>query len=325
MHACIAVCLLTFVACKKNAEEPVDDKVSSEVLEKIYNMGFSIADVKKIPEGYRVEGDIVLTPEQLGVPTNSPWIRMNETEQYSTNNKVTVSSVPRTITLSVSGLSPDYTTALDEAIALYNALNLKLVFQRVSSGATISVVNANLGDVLGQSGFPSGGNPYSTIQLNANAIGFRDIDNLATIIAHEMGHCIGFRHTDYMDRSYSGCLVNASHPANEGAGSAGANLVFATPSYPDAGSWMLACIGLLDNRPFTFYDQVALRYLYGIPSPSCGDESQRLINGVCERGRYIIVSAENDPIHDRCFVRYYYMWSNGEVSSVRSATEPGGC
>jgi hypothetical protein len=140
-----------------------------------------------------------------------------------------------------------------------------------------------------------------------------------------MGHCIGFRHTDYMNRSYSGCLVDASHPNNEGAGSEGANLVFATPSTPDPDSWMLACIGPFDNRPFTFYDIVALRYWYGIPSPSCGDESQRVINGVCQTVGRSIESTEYDELHNRCTIRYYYMWSNGEVSSVYTTRETGPC
>ncbi|WP_262510258.1 zinc-dependent metalloprotease [Sediminitomix flava] len=30
-----------------------------------------------------------------------------------------------------------------------------------------------------------------------------NLGNLTIIIAHEIGHCIGFCHTDYMDRSFS--------------------------------------------------------------------------------------------------------------------------
>ena len=40
-----------------------------------------------------------------------------------------------------------------------------------------------------------------------------------------MGHCIGFRHTDYMNRAYS-C---GGSPANEGASSVGAILI---PGHP---------------------------------------------------------------------------------------------
>nr|MCU0383478.1 zinc-dependent metalloprotease [Cyclobacteriaceae bacterium] len=80
----------------------------------------------------------------------------------------------------------------------------------------------------------------------------------STILAHEIGHCIGFRHTDYMDRSYS-C---GGATANEGASTVGAILIPGTPSGPDAGSFMLACIGNGQNRPFNNNDKTALAFLY---------------------------------------------------------------
>ena len=73
-----------------------------------------------------------------------------------------------------------------------------------------------------------------------------NINGLATTIAHEMGHCIGFRHTDYMDRSYS-C---GGAPDNEGDGGVGANHIPGTPTGPSANSWMLACGSPEGDRPF---------------------------------------------------------------------------
>ena len=81
---------------------------------------------------------------------------------------------------------------------------------------------------------------------------------MASIVAHEMGHCIGYRHTDYMNRAYS-C---GGHHSNEGSAGIGAVWIPGTPTGPDANSWMLACIGSGVNRPFTANDKVALNYLY---------------------------------------------------------------
>ena len=81
---------------------------------------------------------------------------------------------------------------------------------------------------------------------------------LATILAHEIGHCIGMRHTDFADRSYS-C---GGSPTNEGASTVGAVHIPGTPTGPDPNSWMLACIGSGQNRPFNANDKVALNYLY---------------------------------------------------------------
>jgi hypothetical protein len=119
------------------------------------------------------------------------------------------------------------------------------------------------GSYLASSGFPSSqGSPYPTVNVNTNAIctGTSSIfiNYAATIFAHEVGHCIGFRHTDYMNRAYS-CGGSA---VNEGASTVGAILVPGTPSGPDPNSWMLACIGANQNRPFNSNDKTALNYLY---------------------------------------------------------------
>ncbi len=52
---------------------------------------------------------------------------------------------------------------------------------------------------LGSSGFPSGGNPYNQIKMNTNAQAYGTNPNkfyITSVLQHEMGHCIGFRHTD---------------------------------------------------------------------------------------------------------------------------------
>jgi hypothetical protein len=319
----LAGLLLTAIACNKKADtESSNAPVPSEILQKIYDMGFSTAGVKQVPGGYMVEGDIFLKTSDLDKKITTPVLRIAESEQYRTNNLV--QSLPRTINIAITGLPADFTTALDNAIARYNALNLRLTFQRVTSGAHITVQHANI-DALGSAGFPSGGNPYSSILLNSNAFGiFPDINFLTTVIAHELGHCIGFRHTDYFNRGFSGCLVDATHPANEGTGPNGAIHIFGTPSWGDAGSWMLACTDG-SNRPFNFNDIIALRALYGSPSPSCGPEGYRLINGNCEQGVKRIVSGEYDEFHDRCQYTYYYYWSNGEIDYMYGAIEPGPC
>jgi hypothetical protein len=79
-------------------------------------------------------------------------------------------------------------------------------------------------------------------------------------MAHEMGHCIGYRHTDYMNRAYS-CGGNRS---NEGQAKNGVGAVHisGTPTSADANSWMLACIGNNVNRPFNTNDKTALNYVY---------------------------------------------------------------
>ena len=254
--ALLLIAGLAVTSCKKDAAAPEQEQISDETLTKIYNHGFGTSNVQRIEEGYLVEGDIILTEEFLNSAPGGNLLRIAETEQYHTTNLV---DGPRVITVSVSSQLPaSYITATDEALARYNAQNLTLTFQRVSSGADISLMKGN-GQFLASAGFPtSSGSPYGQVKVNSRAIGNQPQSTVATIIAHEIGHCIGFRHTDYMSRNYS-CGGSA---VNEGASSVGAHHIPGTPSGPDSGSWMLSCIGSGQNRPFNNNDRVALDYLY---------------------------------------------------------------
>ena len=249
-------------SCKKEVKDPAQEQISEETLTKIYNHGFGTSNVAKIEEGYLVEGDIILTEEFLNSTPGGNFLRIANTEQYRTTNLV---SGPRNITVSLDSklaAIAGYSQALNEMVSRYNAQNLTLDFQVVGSGGDIKFVNAN-GPYLGSSGFPNNaGAPYGQVKLYSRNIGSGTnstfIKYLATIMAHEVGHCIGFRHTDYADRSYS-C---GGAYANEGASSIGAILIPGTPEGPDPNSFMLACISRNENRPFNSNDRTALNYLY---------------------------------------------------------------
>ena len=247
-------------SCKKEVKAP-EEQVSQSVKNQISALGFTSSNVQKIDEGYLVEGDIIITPELLSSSPQSQFLRIGEEEQYRTTNLV--KSLPRTITVSLDRRIPSaYGPVVDEMVNRYNALNLQIHFQKVSSGGQI-VFKVAHGSYLASSGFPSSdGTPYPAVNVNTSQIGTGTsstwINFAATIFAHEVGHCIGFRHTDYMNRAYS-C---GGSPVNEGASTVGAILIPGTPSGPDPNSWMLACISLNQNRPFNANDKTALNYLY---------------------------------------------------------------
>ena len=249
-------CLLFFSCKKSSTEVSTQNEVSQIALDKIFALGFSNKNVTMDEGDYIVEGDIRISEAGLNNQPESQFLRVGSEEQYRTNNLVT--ALPRTITVSISSRISQYTAALDEAIRRYNAQNLRITFDRVSSGGDIQIVRGN-GNYLASAGFPSSdGDPYGQVKLNANAVGNQPLGTVASILAHEIGHCIGFRHTDYMNRSFS-CGGQA---VNEGASSVGAVYIPGTAIGPDPNSWMLSCIGSGQNRPFNNNDQVALGYLY---------------------------------------------------------------
>jgi len=254
----------SFFSCQREeaaapAAKAQSEEISKEVLGKIEHLGFGTQDVKRIPQGFLVEGDIVLSKEDLDKVSDYQLLRVGDEEHYHTNSLVSTGGTVRTITVSMStSLNSCYSTALNSAIARYNNLGLLIRFQRVTSGGNINIVSGS-GSFLASAGFPANGNPYPQVVVNVSAMGTcPSTGYITTILAHEIGHCIGFRHTDYMDRSYS---CGGSY-ANEGASTVGANHIPGTPTGPDPTSWMLACIGAGQDRPFNANDRAALNYLY---------------------------------------------------------------
>lgn len=266
MMAVIIGCLAFYSCQEETAEATADTSVPEEVIAQLNELGFNTDDfpVFMSPDDKYVytEGDIVLSVEDL-MSNNIGLEALPDEEHYSTDEIVT--GTPRTISVYVSSsFSSNYFDAADEAISRYNALNLSLTFQRVTSSSSADIsINPSpwyyyFFGILGSAGFPSGGDPYDEILMTEQY--YDDVTGgpLATTIAHEMGHCLGFRHTDYMDRSYS-CGGSAE---DEGASDVGANHIPGTPEDPDAGSWMLSCSSTSTDRPFTANDIIALDYLY---------------------------------------------------------------
>ncbi len=257
-----------FVACEQQDEPTVTQNVSDEVLTALEASGFNVTDQPpiKFEDGYIVEGDIYLSHKNIMNPIKANNLTI-ASKQYSTNNLVSTSG-SRTITVFVSSRFNSATSAgVDLAIQRYNDENLQINFQRINSSnnADIRITRLNFFleffGVLGSAGFPTaGGDPFDQISLNGrlSRLGF-DTGGIATIVSHEMGHCIGFRHTDYFDRSVS-C---GGATSDEGDGGVGANLIPGTPAGAtvEAGSWMLACSDGGD-RPFNQDDITALNFLY---------------------------------------------------------------
>ncbi|WP_242928002.1 M57 family metalloprotease [Pontibacter vulgaris] len=260
LFASAVMASFALVSCQKEEEATSQDAVNQKTIEQISQLGFNTNNVQRAEGGYIVEGDIFLSDSELSSTAKVNALRVGEAEQYRTTNLV--QGLPRVITVSMStSLPSSYLPALDEAIARYNAEGLQITFQRVASGGAIDIVAApKSAQYLASAGFPtSAGDPHNQIKVATRYIGTAPNQAwFATILAHEMGHCIGFRHTDYMDRSYS-CGGSYS---NEGASTVGAILIPGTPSTQDPNSWMLACIGSGQSRPFNANDKTALNYLY---------------------------------------------------------------
>ncbi|WP_337968887.1 M57 family metalloprotease [uncultured Flavobacterium sp.] len=262
---------LTILSCNKEDQADQSNqaslKVTPEVLNKLRALSLNATDVQvikntkldgTIEDAFLVEGDIIVTQDQLNKMDLHGGIT---TEQYHTTNLV---SAPRTI--KVVGLTGTGTTALSTnmraglqaAINRYNnlglSINFTLTFSSSTSGANI-VVRRQTGSAGGVAGFPSGGAPYNSVTLYSGLDTYSTGVN-AHVSAHEIGHCIGLRHTDWFSRQSCG------QNSNEGTAGVGAIQIPGTPSGYDATSYMRACFGSNETGAFNSNDITALNYLY---------------------------------------------------------------
>lgn len=271
--AIVLTCAFVF-SCTDQEVRPDEQSITPEVIAQFKDLGFDVSDIKMIPSNnpitgntgkynYLLEGDIVITPETFEAMTRSDVHHIGAVgEQYRTSNLV--SGNPRTIrvlgyTGGSNALDSKSRTALQYAVANYNALNMGLSFTLAfgtNTGAYDIVVYRVSGGAGGSAGFPSGGNPYKWVQLFSGTSSY-STDVVEHVITHEMGHCLGLRHTDYFNRSLS-----CGSGGNEGSSGVGAIHVPGTPTGYDANSIMLSCFSSSENGEFGNYDRVALEYLY---------------------------------------------------------------
>jgi len=256
---------LVFVSCEKEQITVKEEPVSQEVLAKIEALelnpvGVEFTDVQ-LPGGesmqaYLIEGCIAMTAKQLreteldGGVTN---------EQYRTNNLV---SSPRTIDIigytgGGNALTSKMRTALQWAVNNYNRLNIGLTFN-LTFGTNYQpkdiVVYKTSGAAGGVAGFPSGGDPYKWVQIFSGTDAY-NTNVVEHVITHEIGHCVGMRHTDWATRQSCGGSGESANPY-------GAVHIPGTPTGYDSNSIMLACFGSGEDGEFGSYDVVALEYLY---------------------------------------------------------------
>jgi hypothetical protein len=180
-------------------------------------------------------------------------------EQYRTTNLVgsgvTKICVNPTSTFnSYSRLSQ----GLDLAISNYNSQGLRIYMARgPTTGCTANIAAKTMSGTGGSAGFPSGGLPYHTINIGTGLQNY-SVDVNEHVITHELGHAVGFRHSDYYNRA-----ISCGSGGNEGAGSVGAIHIPGTPTTATVGgSVMNSCFRSSETGEWTSSDRTALNYLY---------------------------------------------------------------
>jgi hypothetical protein len=230
---------------------------NQEIISNLVEAGFPADDIMVHEDAVYVGRDAHVT---LEASREMLQPGKESAEQYRTTNLVSSSVtkicvVPTSKFNSYSRLS----AGLDLAIDNYNSQNLNFVMVRGSAADCSATITAKtMNGTGGSAGFPTGGKPYGTINIGTGLQNYSNDVN-EHVITHELGHCIGFRHSDYYNRSIS-CGGSA---VNEGASNVGAIHIPGTPTTATVGgSIMNSCFRSTESGEWSSSDRTALDYLY---------------------------------------------------------------
>jgi hypothetical protein len=249
---------LCFASCQKDdsdLEPTKTDSSANATLQQLLKMGFKREHIEDKGDFYLVEGDIRFDKQTLSAPpTTRPGTVVGQQDQASVNSLIDFSRQP-SIAIRVAPSANDWRGTIEQAVRDWNGIEGSRINLYISDGAaadiTIEATDYIIEDreAYGIASWPVSGNPGNTIRV------IRDSENKLLpsfrrlVVVHELGHCLGFHHTN---------LVNG-----EGAGPEGWNVIPGTPR-EDPNSVMNTgnAPNQTDWRGFSQYDIIGLQNLY---------------------------------------------------------------
>lgn len=257
--------ILFLFSCKKNVTSSQDPAgTDNSVYEYIKKLGYSDSDIKDEGDRYRVDGDIIF--DKNASPDFSIFDKA-KTEQYGGANYVGYNEQPF-VSVHIEQAMQVYAPEINEAIALWNNVpNCRLKFNVVglSVNARIRIQQASLQPgVCGEAYFPQNGLPGAFARFSPGLLSILSYSQRVSLFAHELGHAIGFRHTNW--QNVEG-VANWTDPA--GAAVAAMHIM-GTPTGDDPNSIMNGNSCGAAVTTLSAFDILAMQFLYPANPPVAG-------------------------------------------------------
>jgi hypothetical protein len=175
---------------------------TQETIDNLVQAGFPADDIMVVDGTVYVGRDAVVS-----LQASREMLQIDESrggqEQFRTNNLVS-QNVSLICIVPSASFTGNLSVGVDRAVNNYNQQNLSFRMERRAgnnTGGCGAVIRGSVGGPAGGvSGFPSGGLPFNSFQIGASTAQF-GADVVEHVVTHELGHTLGFRHSDFFNRS----------------------------------------------------------------------------------------------------------------------------
>jgi hypothetical protein len=182
------------------------------------SLGYPKDQIKPVEGGFIVQGDMFFGLSDLNRSQKAPLAKTAQRQSTPIS-----SPAPNRVTVTIHGSMSDWGPYVSQAVNDWNSVNTRLHLQLVPSGGNIVIYSdtsascpaafRNLADGIGGiANVALGGTPGASICINKDSPALTNDPIRVMTVTHELGHTIGFYHTD----SNSGTLIPGT-PVTDGS------------------------------------------------------------------------------------------------------------